>query len=80
MDKQRIQLKSAPDYYVGSELVDTSEFKELFHNNEDSGESYDSSYDTNDSYDSDDESTISEEYEQDESDESEDSDSDSEIP
>ena len=81
-DKRRTQLKSAPDYYVANDLVDTKEYFELFHINEDSDEiSYDSDDSYDSSYDSDEESTISEEESDwEESDESEDSDSEFEIP
>ena len=79
-DKRRIQLKSAPDYYVGLDLVDTTEYFELFHINEDSDEiSYDSDDSYDSSYDSDEESTISEE-ESDWEESDEESDDEFEIP
>ena len=49
-DKRRDQLKSAPDYYVAGNLIDTTVFLELFHINEDSDENFDSCYDSDDSY------------------------------
>jgi hypothetical protein len=81
MDKRRTQLKSAPDYYVGNDLIDTTVYQELFHISEDSDEIYDSDDSYDSQYDSDCESTISEDdSDWEESEDSEESDDEFEIP